>query len=233
VLLGGSVALVKERIAETWKAPPLAAGSNLGNAAEVINSKPVFALVVTMSQAARTEALADIKGPNLATDVIKRHKFSSFAVFRDGIGWTWIDSHKDGLEAMTQISEGMIEVLRAAQIAPRGFAKIAMGALESYRSTSKQIDDVIKRKSDIQKIVETYSGDGKFVAKVDKDPNKLKLTVRLTGKSLSEVVPAVLPFAVLGMLMRGEAGAPPPPAAIAAPPPPAPPPAKKPAPKKP
>jgi len=225
VMLAGSSTLVKERIATTWKAPALTAGTTLGNAADVLRNKPVFAVVMNLSQTARNEALAEIENkPNFLSDVIKRHKLWSFAIYSNGIGWDWIDSSKAGLEAMAQMSEGSIEVLRAAQIAPRGFAKIVMGALESYRGTSKQIDDVIKRKADIQKIIESYSGDGNFQAKVDKDPAKLKLSVRLTGKSVSEVLPAggVLPFALVGWLTMSKEAAAPGPASIAAPPPPGP-----------
>lgn len=132
VLIAGTSTLVKERIADTWKAPVLTAGTNLGNDAELISGKPVFAVAVHLSQTARTEALANIQGQNMATDLIKRHKFGAFAIYKDGAGWSWIDSSKTGLDSMTTISEGMVELLRASQIAPRGFAKIIMGSLESY-----------------------------------------------------------------------------------------------------
>jgi hypothetical protein len=219
VLLAGTIALVKERVASTWQKPALTAGSNLANVADVINAKPVFAIVVSLSQTARTELLANINGQNFATDVIKRHKLASFSVYRDGIGWSWFDTNKTGLEAMGQVSEGAIDVLRAAQIAPRGFAKIMMGALESYRGTNKQIDELLKRKADIWKLVESYTGDGNFKAQVDKDPTKLTLKVRLTGKTLSEVLPAggIIPFGVLGFLTGTKEAAP---AQIVAPPPP-------------
>lgn len=221
VLLAGTTTLVKERIATTWARPALTAGTNLGNVAEVINGKPVFAVVMMMSQAARAELLAKHQGQNFLTDVIKRHKLIAFAIFHDGIGWSWIDSSKPGLDAMGQVSDGVVDLLRAAQIAPRGFAKIAMGAIESYRGTSKQVDDVIKRKAEIWKIVESYTGDGNFKAQVDKDPAKLKLTVRLTGKSLSEVLPAggIIPLMAIGFLTAVKE-APQPPAQLAVPPPP-------------
>lgn len=220
VLLVGTTALVRERIATSWRTPAHAPGSNLGNVAKVIDGKPVFALCMMLSQRARTELLAKLQGQNFATDVIKRHKLASFAIYDNGIGWSWIDSTKNGLEAMAQISDGAVEVLRAAQIAPRGFAKIVMGALESYRGTNKQVDAVLRRKADLQRLVEAYSGDGNFKAQVDKNPAKLTLDVRLTGKSLSEVLPAggIAPFMVLGWLTaRSEAA--PPPAQLAVPPP--------------
>lgn len=198
VLIAGTSTLVKERIAATWTKPSLASG-NLGNVAEVLAQKPVFAVFLSLSQSSRNGALASLKGQNFATDMIKRHKFAAFAIFCDGIGWSWFDSSKQGLESMAQISDGLIELLRAFQIAPSGVSKIMLGALESYRGTSKQVDDVLRRKADVQKLVAQYTSDGHFKAQVNKDPAKLRLTVRLTGSTLSQVVPA-LGLAQLGLL---------------------------------
>jgi hypothetical protein len=227
-LLAGTTSLVKDRMAATWKAPATTAGTNLGSARDILSQKPVFAMVVNLSQTARAEALANMHGQNFVTDVIKRHKHWSFSVFRDGIGWSWIDSSKTGLDSMAQMSDGFVDVLRAAQIAPRGFAKILIGGLDSYKGTNKQVDDLIRRKGDIEKIVQSYTGDGQFKAQIDKDPKTLKLSVRLTGKTLSEVMPlgGLLPLSAVFLLVGREAPTPPmmvsPP-----PPPPAPAPAKK------
>jgi hypothetical protein len=129
---------------------------------------------------------------------------------------------------MAQMSEGVADLLRAAQIAPRGFAKIVLGALESYRGINKQVDAMLAHKADITKIVESYTGDGTFKVKIDKDPKAMKLTVRLTGKSVSEVVPfgVVIPMGAVGWLMlaREPDAMPPPPMLMPAP-------APKPAPK--
>jgi hypothetical protein len=228
VLLGGSATLVKDRVSDTWKAP---APSTMQNVADVINTKPVFAVNVQLSQAARTELLSKDPDKNFATDMIKRHKFASFGVYKDGLGWTWIDSSKAGLENMQQFSDGAIDLMRAAQIAPRGFAKIVMGAIDSYKGTHKQVDELIKHKADIWKVVDAYTGDGQFKATVNAEPKAFKLTVRLTGKSLSEVVPlgGMLPgIGAWLVLMRKEATPPPMqmPSPTPLPPPPAPP-AKK------
>jgi hypothetical protein len=123
---------------------------------------------------------------------------------------------------MTEMSNGLVDVLRAAQIAPRGFAKIAFGALESYRG-DRQIDEVMRHKADLQKVFDSYIGDGTFKAKVDADKKAMRLSVRLTGKSASDVIGlgAILPVgAVLFLSERGAATQPiSAPAKIAAPPP--------------
>jgi hypothetical protein len=203
VMLAGTPKLVRDRLADTWKSPSHAAGSNLGYAADVITAKPIFAVVVTLSGSARAEVARQMPTKNLITDLVARHKLWAFSVFHDGIGWTWIDTNKAGLEQMALMSEGAIELLRASHMVPRGVAKILLGAIDSYKGTDKRIDEIIRRKADIMKIVETYTGDGKFAVQVDKDPKTLRLNVRATGKTISEVVPAgfVGPAVVLGMLM--------------------------------
>lgn len=205
-LLAGSLQLVQDRMADAWKGPALTAGTQLGNAADVLRGKPVFAVVMSLSATARADALSEIKGKNFLSDVIKRHKMWSFSVYRDGIGWSWIDSSAKGVDTMEQMSHGAVDILRAAQIAPRGFAKIVLGALDSYKGTNRQIDQMIARKGDIQKIVSTYTGDGQFKADVQKDAKAMKLTVRLTGKSLSEVMPlgGLLPVSAMFLLVGRE-----------------------------
>jgi len=202
--LAGTTKLVKDRLADTWRAPARPTGSNLAHAASILEAKPVFSVILTMSPAARKQVVDEFKGQkNFITDVISRHKLAALSMFRDGVGWTWIDTNRAGLDAMAQISEGTMDMLRAAQVAPRGFAKILMGALESYRG-NKQVDELIKRKADLWKIVESYTGDGNFKVAIDKNPATLRLTARATGKSLSDVIPAgmMLPGAMFFLVSR-------------------------------
>ena len=208
-LLAGTSQAIKDRLADTWKAPARATGSNLAHVATALEGKPVIAFALTLSPNARKQVLAEFKGQkNFMSDVIARHKLLSFSIFTDGIGWTWIDSNKAGLDAMAQVSEGMMDMLRAAQIAPRGFAKIAMGALDSYKG-NKQVDELIRRKADLWKIVESYSGDGNFKVAIDKNPATLRLTARATGKSLSDVLPAGLMLPGMMWAVIGRSAPPP------------------------
>jgi len=202
VLLVGTAGLVRERLADDWKPPGHGPGTNLGYLAEAIAARPVLAVVLTMSAAARGEALSHLDKPGFASDLVSRHKAAAFSIFQDGIGWTWIDSSKAGLDAMELISNGVLDVLRAAQIAPRGIAKIAMGALDSYGG-NPQLDELIKHKADIQKVIEAYSGDGNFKVKLDKNARSMRLAVRATGKTVSEVLPIglIVPAAIGGFVM--------------------------------
>ncbi len=220
VLIAGTANLVRERLSDTWRMPARAAGGNLAFAAELLAAKPIYAVSLTLSAGARKQVLAEM-GPdkNFVTDLVVRHKAAGFSVFADGVGWTWIDSSKAGMDAMAMTSEGALELLKAMQIAPRGFAKIALGAIDSYKGKDKKIDELIRRKGDVLKIIESYTGDGNFKTKIDRDAKANKLTVRATGATLSEVVPAgfFIPAAVIGWLTVARGSDAPPPMQIPAP----------------
>nr|HEX4318740.1 hypothetical protein [Kofleriaceae bacterium] len=214
VLLVGTATLVRERLADTWKAPKHGAGTTLGLVAKALDGKPVMAVALTMSPDARAKLAAQFGGSkNFATDVLARHKLAALSLYHDGLAWQWIDSTKDGLDQMAEVSDGMIDLLRAAELAPRGFAKLALGGLESYRGVDPKIDMVLAHKADLEKIIASYTSDGQFQKSVVKNPQALSLTVRLTGKTLSDVLPisALAPAAVGFFLMqRSSASAPPP-----------------------
>ncbi|MGE0550891.1 MAG: hypothetical protein AB7O24_07940 [Kofleriaceae bacterium] len=221
LLAGRPAQLVKDRLADTWKPPTRAAGTNLAFAAEAINAKPVFSIIVTPSAALRKEASAEL-GKTAVSDLIARGKQAAISLYHDGIGWTWIDRTKAGIESVALMSEGMMDLFKASQVAPRGFAKLLLGGLESYKGTNKQIDEVLRRKADVMKLITAYTGDGNFRVQIDKDPKTMKVTARATARSLSEVVPfgVVVPFAVIGYFVGAQSGGmamPPPPPARAAP----------------
>ncbi len=223
VVLAGAPQLVKDRLETAWKAPARTAGSNLAYAAEVIGGKPVFAVIATLSQGARREAIdkLGVKGQNFATDLLGRHKLAAFSVYPNGVGWEWIDTKAGGIDQVATMSEGIVELFRAGQIAPRGIAKILMAGLESYRGVDKKIDEVLAQKANLLKIVDQFTGDGKFASKIDKNGGAMKVTVRLTGKSISEVVPFSMAIPVIGWMTfaRTKDAVPPPAPRPVAPPP--------------
>jgi hypothetical protein len=193
VMLAGTPRLVRERLAPAWRPPARPATSQLGYAQTVLSGRPVFSVVVALSQTARKELSNQLGSKkNFLTDLAARHRVFAMAAYHDGLGWTWVDRDKAGLDQMAMMSEGTIEVMRAAQIAPRGVARVLLGALESYKGTDRRVDEVLRRRADILKIVDGFTGDGNFKVKLDRDPRTLRLDVRLTAKSLSEVLPAGL-----------------------------------------
>jgi hypothetical protein len=89
---------------------------------------------------------------------------------------------------METASKGAIDLMRAAHLAPRGMAQVAVAALPSYAKMSKEIDAVIASKDKLMEAVWDLTGDGKFTAKVKLDGNLVTTTA--TGKKFSDVVPA-------------------------------------------
>jgi hypothetical protein len=107
---------------------------------------------------------------------------------------------------MELAAEGVIELMRAGHLAPRGMVKLLVAALDSYKGESKELDELIAHKDDLQKIVAAYSGDGDFKSTIKKDKKARTLTVRATGKKLSDVIPvaALIPAVVAGILFASE-----------------------------
>jgi hypothetical protein len=213
VLLAGTPRLVRDRLADAWKAPSRAAGTHLGHAAAAIDGRPVIAWSVTLSAPARRDLVGKLGARSFLGDLVSRHKMFAGSVFHDGLAWSWVDTSRAGLDQIATVSEGFVDLLRASHVAPRAVAKIVLGAIESYRGTNRQVDEIIQRKGDLMKVVESYTGDGAFKVAVTKDAARLRLDVRATGKTVSEVVPAGLvgPAAVLFLLGARGAVAPPPP----------------------
>ncbi len=218
VMLVGTPSLVKARM-DKWTMPARKAGSSLANAEALILTKPIFGVSVTLSATAKKRIQAEAerevgKEKNFGTDLLARGKHFALGVYPDGVGWTWTDKDKTGMESMALASEGLMDLMKAAQVAPRGVAKIAISALDSYKGTSKQVDALIKQKANLLKLVELYTGDGNFKVAIDKNAKTNTVTARATGKSLSEVMPiaslipvgAVMAFGTL----RTSVSAPPP-----------------------
>lgn len=223
VLLAGQKNLLADRLSPKWHAPSHAANTPLAYIADTISNHAVLSVSLTLSNAAKAEIQKKHFHPgdkNFATDLLARGRGASLALYHDGMGIVWQDATKVGADDMAQMLDGLVDLMRAAQIAPRGFAKIMFGALDSYKG-NKQVDELIRHKADLVKIMDNYTGDGSFQVKRETVNNRA--SVRMTGKSLSEVVPlgVVLPLFGLGLLvdapMRKHDEAMPPPA-IATPP---------------
>lgn len=228
VLIVGTTAWVKPRLADAWRAPARGTGSSLAKMAEVLAAKPFFAIGGALSPAMRKHAISELDDERFVRDLVNRHKFFSLGFHTDGMSWRWDDSNRAGLDSMKLFSEGAVELMRAFQVAPRGAAKMAAAALDSYRGTSKELDEVIRRKADLLRLVDSFSGDGKFSATVNADPRALRLDVRATASSFSQVAPfglmvplltgAFFGFQAFDTSFTPQPGPPPPPGKWAPPP---------------
>jgi hypothetical protein len=197
-MLFGTAAWVKPRLADTWKAAARPAGSRAARVAALLDEKPFLFYAVQPSAAFL--AAAEKGGKNPGTAFLRDLDQMMGSLRVDGVAWATYAKTAAGVERASMFAEGAIDLMRAFQIAPRGFAKVALSYLDTLAGQSKELDEVIKHKADILKIVDEFSGDGSFKAQIDKDPKAKGVIVHAIGKHLSEVLP-------LGLLIPAGAAA--------------------------
>lgn len=197
VLFAGSRALVTARLDAKWKAPARAKGSFLAEVAKLLADKPVYLAAVSMSSG-RISKAADAD----ARAFVDRFDMAAGAVYANGIGWMVKDKTADGHERTVMASDGIIDLMRAAHLAPRGVVKILMSLVDDVGGNDPEVAELKKHKADILKLLDQFTGDGKFKVKTDDDKKTFKLTVRASGKRLSDVVPVgfIVPMMWLGMM---------------------------------
>lgn len=231
VLIVGPRAWVEPRIDDDWKAPKRARGSAAATVASYLDARPWFLAALRVDDKAAS-ALAKEAGDNVIGDLVAGHELAILALHHDGFAMHWKDRSAAGLDRVALMTDGMIELMRAAHVAPRGIAKIVIAALPSYAGKDKELDQLLARKDDLLKVVNEYTGDGKFKVDVKKSAKARTLSVRATGKSFSDVVPAAMlvPFGALFMVAEASPPQPPVRATPAKPAPARPVPARKPVP---
>jgi hypothetical protein len=125
-----------------------------------------------------------------------------FVLAASATGLSWMYEAKDAAFArrMETASKGLIDLMRAAHLAPRGVAQVAVAALPSYARMSKELDAVIAAKDKLMGAVWDLTGDGKFAARVKVDGKLVSVTA--TGKKFSDVVPSsfVVGLGAIGFL---------------------------------
>jgi hypothetical protein len=202
----GTATLARPRLANAWRAPARNKAAPIGRYAQILDGKPFFATMLRPSAPMLAEMTKDFSPSekNVASDLLRGLEVSTFALYHDGMGWSWADKTDAGARRIKQVSDGGVELLRAAQIAPRGMANIAAAAIDSYAGQSKEIDVLIKRKAELLALVSDFSGDGKFKAVVTH--NGRQVSARLSGKKLSDVVPVAFlaPMIAIGLYFDTE-----------------------------
>jgi hypothetical protein len=203
-LIAGPAALAEPRLDDDWKPAKPKKGSAWATIGKELDQAPFF-LVASKLSADKRKLAAGAIGDNFLGSLIAGHELAVLSLRHDGLALHWKATSKASLEQVTLATEGLIEVMRAMHVAPRGAAKIVVAALGSYAGKDKGLDAVIARKDDLLALVADFTGDGKF--DVDSKVNKkgLTLDVRATGKKLSDVVPVsvVVPMFAGAFLLAG------------------------------
>ncbi|HVK74620.1 MAG TPA: hypothetical protein VM734_14930 [Kofleriaceae bacterium] len=213
-LLAGKGEWVTARLKDDWKAPARAKGSPWARIATALDSRPFF-LVASKPSAAALQMMTQTMDPSFGKDVVAGHDLLLVSATSTGFGWVYAAKDAALARRMKSASEGVIDLLRAAHLAPRGMAQLVSAALPSYARTSKGIDAVLASKDQLMTAMWSMTGDGKFAATVKLEGNAVVVTTK--AKRISEIVPAsaLVGFGVLGAITaRGtvehDAPAPPP-----------------------
>ncbi|MBK7195330.1 MAG: hypothetical protein IPH80_22845 [Myxococcales bacterium] len=185
-LLAGQRDLIAPRLADAWKPAPRAKGSAWAQIATVLDQRPFFALASKPSAAAATALAAQVNA-SFGRDLIAQHTLAIVSASATGVGWVYQAKDAAFAARIKLASEGWIELMRAAHVAPRGLVELAVAALPSYAGTSPELDDAIKHKDQILAAVNELTGDGKFTATVTQ--KGALVTVTTKGRRLSDVLP--------------------------------------------
>lgn len=185
-LLAGQRALVAPRLADAWKPAPRAKGSAWAQIATVLDQRPFFVLASKPSAAAATALAAQVKA-SFGRELIAQHTLAIVSASATGVGWVYQAKDAAFAARIKLASEGWIELMRAAHLAPRGMAELAVAALPSYAGTSPELDDAIKHKDQILAAVNELTGDGKFTATVTQKGSLVTVTTK--GRRLTDVLP--------------------------------------------
>ena len=195
-VLVGSRALVAPRLADAWKASARAKGSMWGQVATVLDGKPFFVVAAKPSAAAVAHVAGQVP-PGFGRDLLNQAELVVLSGTATGVGWVYQAKDAAFAARIKLASEGWIELMRAAHVAPRGIAELVVAALPSYVGQSPELDDAIKHKDQILAAVNELTGDGKFQSSVKQSGNVVTVTTK--GRRLSDVVPIGLAMGLGGI----------------------------------
>jgi hypothetical protein len=187
----GSMGAVRARASAKWAGKPKK-GNLVERSAMGLGDKPFMYTSFQFSPVSIKFIEKQMgKEPEAAflRDTLVGADFGSVGFVHNGMSWTYVAKTPAGHARAAQASEGAVQLLRAAHLVTRGFANLFLAAIDSYAGMEPSIAKLIKHKADIMKVVTAWSGEGNFTAAVDKKDAERRMTVKLTGKSFSDVVP--------------------------------------------
>jgi hypothetical protein len=202
-LLCGTTALVQARLATGWKPAKVPA-----QLTRMLDGKPFLVLASSPSAKAIRRISREFSGDEaaLARDLVGGHTFAAMAFAHDGLSWTWTDRSAKGYARALLASEGMLELMRAGHLGTRGLVRLVLAGLGSYVSQSPEVAAIDRHQADILRVVESFTGDGTFQAKVDRDAAGRTVSVRAWDKELARVVPGVGAAVIAGALFAVASG---------------------------
>jgi hypothetical protein len=196
-VLIGTRALVEERLKKGWKAPAGKAGA----AAEVraaLGERPLFTVVFAPGPAGRQQMIARAADDPGLRDIAAALSQVRFSLLRNGISWRYVATDKDGFQAAVLASEGLLDLMRASHLFARALARLILSGVRTHARSEPKLAAIVAREKELLQLVDSATGDGRFAASVQKNAAKNTVTVKATGRRLSEVVPVVGVLAAAG-----------------------------------
>lgn len=186
--LGGTKTLVEQRLG-SWQPKK---GPLYDKAAELLDDKPFFAVVARMAPATAKQHGEATKEP-LLRDMILGIDNMGVALYWNAVALNVTARTAAGYARAALVAEGIVPLTRASSLGARGLARVLLAALESYTS-DPMIAAIVAHRADAIRFVDRMTGDGSFAVAFDKKDAERRISLRMTGKSLSEVLPAMVAF---------------------------------------
>jgi len=222
-VLVGTRALVEERLKKGWKAPAGKAGSAPAEVKSALGERPLFTVLFAPGSAARQLITARAADEPALADIVAGLSQVRFSVLRNGVSWRYVASDKNGYQAALLASEGLLDLMRASHLFGRAIARLVLSGVRTHARSQPKLQAIVAREKELLHLVDQLTGDGKFAASVSRGAAKNTVTVKATGRTLSQVVPiaGVIPLAAagafFGLAARKEATAPAPESPASAP----------------
>ncbi len=214
-VLVGTRALVEERLKKGWKAPAGKAGSGAAELRAALGERPLLTVVFAPGSAARQLMTSRAADDPALRDIAAGLSQARFSVLRNGVSWRYVATDRNGYQAAVLASEGILDLMRASHLFARGIARLVLSAVRTHVRSEPKLQAIVARETELLRLVDQLTGDGRFAASVSRSPAKNTVTVKATGRTLSQVVPVagVFPLAAAGAffaLRMGKEATPPP-----------------------
>jgi len=197
-LLVGNEDLVSPRLDKGWKPPARTGTSAVARQAAALVKKPFFAIVTTPSVSAAERMASTLGDESPATMLLKGQRRAHVALHARGVSWSYVATTDAGYHAAVLGSEGVLDVFRAGHFMTRGMARIALAGAHGFRDKHPALAAVADHEAEILALVAQFSGDGRFAARIDKNPGQRTVSVEATGKKISDVLPSLGLVPMLG-----------------------------------
>lgn len=206
-LLAATPGLLDARLAKGWK-------RTSRDEAPALAGKPFLALFASPSAGAKelVRRNQDDDTRAAAAPVLAMID-ASLSLRHDGVSWTYQGADRDAFEIAALASDGIIHLMRSAHLFGRGAARLILAGLRAHGGHDPGIAAVLAHEKELLRLVDAWTGDGRFVAVIERKPARNTVMVRATGRSLSHVLPlaGILPVAgaaaYLGLRSGGSAPA--------------------------